>query len=795
MSEVAVPRPLDAAEVAQRVRLGQTNAVDLPTSRSIASIARANLLTLFNAVLLAAILVVLLLGHWQDVVFGGVMVVNAAIGIISEWRAKRTLDELAIVDAPRAKVRRAEGVSEVIVADVVVDDLVECALGDQIPVDGPLIEAQGLEVDESMLTGESRPVRKNIGDEVLAGTSVVAGNGVVHAVRVGADLWAQGIARQARTFSLATSEIQQGINRVLRVISLALIPVVALTVWSQYRLTHDAGPDAWKYALVLAVAAVVGMIPQGLVLLTSMNFAIGSASLARRNVLIQELPAVEVLARVDALCLDKTGTLTTGGISLGQILAVDKDILLDDIHRALVTVNADATNPTALSILEGLEETTPWKEEDAHVIPFSSARKWSAWRGEREGTWILGAPEIVLDGCAHEEHIMEEVTRISEEGRRVVALVQIPHLPAETFTQLDDGVPLPEGRRPAALVVLDEELRDDAPATLDWFREQGVAVRVISGDNPRTVAALATRLGLSGTDGGPVRSLDARTLPADMDSPEFVEAVHNTEVFGRVTPEQKRAMVRALQSQGRCVAMTGDGVNDALALKDADLGIAMGNAARATKAVAQVVLLDGRFSQLPEVVAQGRRIIANMERVSALFLSKTTYASIFVAVTAVLAWAFPFLPRHYTYIGSLTIGIPAFFIALGPNTRVYQPGFLKRTLHLAVPSGVAVALCALCAYWLVGVGSIEGQSAATLTMVAGGVWLLGVTARPLVLWRIGLLAAVTVSAVGGVLLPATRHFFALEWPTGGQWLIIAACSVCACLLVETAHRWRLRVAQ
>ncbi|WP_253953989.1 HAD-IC family P-type ATPase [Schaalia sp. 19OD2882] len=790
MAKIETARPLGSDEVAQRVRDGRTNSVELPSSRSLASIARANLLTLFNAILLVAMVVVLLFGHWQDVVFGGVMILNSAIGIVSEWRAKRTLDALAIVDAPRAHVRRAEGTLEMLVGEVVQDDLVELALGDQVCVDGALVEADGLEVDESMLTGESRPVRKDVGDEVLAGTSVVAGSGLVRADRVGADLWAQGIARQARTFSLATSEIQQGVDKVLRVISFALLPVVALTVWSQYRISADLGPDAWKHALVLAVAAVVGMIPQGLVLLTSMNFAIGSAALARRNVLVQELPAVEVLARVDALCLDKTGTLTTGGISVGQILP-SVGVPRADVESALATMNSSATNPTAEAVCTALEGVPVWSDTAATEVPFSSARKWAAWVSPEHGTWLFGAPEILLEAVEGADEVLEQVSAIADQGRRVVALVRAHVEGAAALDVLVEDGHLPAGRTPAALVVLDEELRPDASQTLDWFCEQGVAVRVISGDNSRTVGALATRLGLRNPDGGAARSVDARTLPQDLASPEFADAICSAEVFGRVSPEQKRAMVRALQSRGHCVAMTGDGVNDALALKDADLGIAMGNAARATKAVAQVVLLDGRFSQLPEVVARGRRIIANMERVSSLFLSKTTYASVFVLATALLAWPFPFLPRHYTYIGSLTIGIPAFFIALGPNTRRYLPGFLGRTLSLAVPAGIVMSVTALVVYWLVGVGTVEGQSAATLTMAAGGVWLLGVTARPLVPWRVALLVCVTGAAVLGVLIPLTRTFFALTWPSVHSWVVIAVAAVVVCTLIEAVHWWRL----
>lgn len=778
---------LTSPEVEQRIREGLTNVVDLPTSRSLASIARENILTLFNGILSVALIVVLVFGSWRDALFAGVMIINSLIGIISEYRAKRTLDSLAIVDAPKATVIRNGEEKEVLTHEVVKDDVLRLALGDSVPVDGPVLSSEGLEVDESMLTGESRPVRKNEDDNVLAGTSVVAGSAIIRAEKVGEELYAQGIARQARTFSLATSEIQQGVNTVLRWISWGIIPLVALTLWSQQRLSADLGLEGWQHALILAVAAAVGMIPQGLVLLTSMNFAIGAATLARRNVLVQELPAVEVLARVDALCLDKTGTLTTGGISLGEIRPLTPQHTEDQIRCALVTLAGEGANPTAQALLQGLEGVQAWNDPNPALVPFSSARKWSGWSGGDHGTWILGAPEIVLDNANGAEDALTQVNAIADEGRRVVALVYSAQpLPEDT---------LPENGHAVALVILDEELRGDAHDTLAWFRDQGVRVRVISGDNARTVGALARRLGLSAPDGTPARAVDARTLPEDMEGEAFQVAIREADVFGRVTPEQKRAMVRSLQADGHCVAMTGDGVNDALALKDADLGIAMGNAARATKAVAQVILLDGLFSVLPEVVARGRRIIANMERVSSLFFAKTTYALLLVVFTSIFAWQFPFLPRHYSYIGQLTIGIPAFFIALAPNTRIYRPGFLKRTLFLAIPVGAILAISALVTYSLIGRGTSAGSSAAVVTMSIGALWLLSVTARPLVPWRIALLVTAATAVIAGVAFPASQEFFELQWPTSEHWLIIGVCAIVECALIEAVNQWRRRAVQ
>ena len=773
-------RGLSAAEVAERVARGAVNRVKDRTSRSVASIVRENVLTLFNAIIVGASIIVLLFGDLRDGIFGGVMVINAVIGIVSELRAKRTLDSLAIVDAPQASVLRDGTLSVIPARDVVLDDVIELTLGDQVSVDGTVLASAGLEIDESLLTGESRPVKKKEGDQLLAGTSVVAGSGRMVATAVGERVYAQGLSEQARAFTRTVSEIQVSINRVLQVVSVMLLPVVALTFYSQNRIAGGSGGD-WREALVLSVASVIGMIPQGLVLLTSMNFAIGSATLARRGVLVQELPAVEVLARVDCLCLDKTGTLTTGGIRVREVDVVSGDT--EAVLRALASAASDRTNATAEAIWAhvGEDARSGASERIEWSVPFSSARKWSAWGTGRE-SWILGAPEFVIDeAVATNAVLLERVRAIAAGGSRVVALVRADE------AVVDDE--LPARRTVAALVVLEEDLREDAAETLDYFRSQGVHVRVISGDNPTTVGALAAQAGLTAPDGSPARLMDARDLPEDLTSESFTDAIESHDVFGRVTPEQKRAMVGALQARDHCVAMTGDGVNDALALKDADLGIAMGNGTQATKAVAQIVLVDSKFSVLPGVLSEGRRIIANMERVSSLFLAKTTYAAVLVIVTALVGWRYPFLPRQFSYIDSLTIGIPAFFLALWPNPRRYVPGFLRRTLSLAMPTGVFLAAAALTAFGIVdGPPQARESTAAILSLMLGAIWLLVITSRPLSLWKWVLLASVISATVGGVLLPPVHGFFSMVAPTGYESLVIACVGACAAVLIEIAQR-------
>ena len=810
---------LSAAEVAERVRAGRTNAYRVRTSRSAAAILRANVFTIFNAILATALVVVLAVGHWADALFGIVLILNTATGTIAEVRAKRALDRLAFLEAPTACAVRDGREVELDVADVVLDDVLRLRSGEQVPADAVVLTADGLEVDESILTGESDPVRPRAGDRVLSGTTVTAGTALVRTTAVGADAYANRLAREARRYSVVTSELQVGTNRVLRWISWVIVPVALLLLWSQMRGTAISAAGAptgqWRPALVAAVAGVVGMVPQGLVLLTSVNFATASLTLARRRVLVQELPAVEVLARVDTLCLDKTGTLTTGRIALTDVLADDGAGRLVDATAALrepllaLTGGADP-NATAKAVLEGLARQSAGTPADGDAPPgaeqvaprvhgaiaFSSRRKWSAAVLDEE-TWLMGAPEIVLTGADGGAELLAHVQDLSTGGVRVVALARAQ----QPCARDDDGeARLPGTRRAAGLVVLSEQVRPDAAQTLDYFRAQGVDVKIISGDNPTTVAAVAAKAGVAAPDGGAPVALDARSLPAEAADPvaldELAEAVEGAQVLGRVVPEQKRALVQALRSRGRTVAMTGDGVNDSLALKDADLGIAMGNGAPATKAVARMVLLSGEFSALPGVVAEGRRVMANTERIASLFLAKTIYASLIAVVVAVTAIGYPFLPRQLTIVSSLTIGIPAFVLALAPNSRRYRSGFLRRVLTLAVPAGVVAGIATLAArQWLAleRAGQAQVTTGATLVLVVSGLALLTLTARPLLGWRLGLVVLMAGAALLGVLVPAVREFFVLAWPTPAAWLVIAVTGGAAVAGIEAVYLVRRRL--
>ncbi|WP_072341610.1 cation-translocating P-type ATPase [Actinomyces urinae] len=764
---------VSAHDVARAKQLGKTNWVESTTSRPIKVIIRSNLFTLFNAILTTAVVVVLLVGNWRDAVFGIVMVTNAVIGIYSEIRAKYVLDSLAILESPRSWVIRDGARVQVSSAELILGDLVLLGSGDQVPTDGTVLESYGLRVDESMLTGESVPVRKREGDSVLSGTAVVAGEALFETSKVGEDSYANRLTKEAKQFKRVKSEIGQSINTILKWISWVILPVVLLLVASQLR--SDEG-TTWQHAVVLAVAGVVGMIPQGLVLLTSLNFALAGAGLAKRNVLIQELGAVEVLARVDRLCLDKTGTITTGEIAPQQVICLDESIE-EDAQSALAAMVAGGENQTAKATMAGLSGIEPAKLEQ--VVPFDSSRKWSAAVTD-SGSWYFGAPDIVANHAVNAAQTLDQVSTFTEQGARVVCLAH------STSDHIDEDKPsLPKQLRAVLIVVLAEQIRADAADTISYFLRQDVQIKVISGDSPSTVAAIANRVGVR--RGEPVKVLDARDLPQAEE--DFVEAVNEFDVFGRVTPETKRKMVKALQSRGHTVAMTGDGVNDVLALKDADLGIAMGSGAPATRAVAKLVLVDGKFSKLPRVVAEGRRIIANMERVSSLFLTKTAMSALLAVLVAIFAWRYPFLPRHLTIISSLTIGIPAFFLSLTPNYRRYRPGFLERTLHIAIPSGIVLAVTALVAQRFYAAQSLEvGSTVATLAVLMAALYLLSVMSRPIVAYRAVILFAMLSAGVAIVLIEPMRAFFALTWPTPTQWLGVLVLAAACSFLIELVFR-------
>ena len=764
---------LTTAQVAARVADGRTNVVPRAPSRTMVEILRANVLTRFNALMAALVGIVVACQAYQDALFGGVIVANSAIGIAQEIRAKRTLDRLSVLAAPVAHVVRNGVVQKLAVAEIVLDDIIELRPGAQVVADAMAVSVDGLEIDESLLTGEADPEVKAAGDELLSGSFVIGGSGRARVVRVGADNYAARLAEEARRFTLANSELRASIDQIVTWVSWALIPAGIGLVWSQLR-----GSDSIREALVAAVAGMVGMAPIGLELLTSVAFAVGVARLAKRRTLVQELPAVETLARVDVVCLDKTGTITEGSMAVDQVVGLDDSWGSSDIDLALAAIaySDPHPNPTQQALGDRYPEA-PLDWNRIGVVPFSSARKWSAAAFDGRGWFVFGAPEMVLPEASFAA-IATQVETAAATGLRVLLL-------AQTGDDLDeDG--LPDHIAPLALVMLMDKLRPDAADTLRFFAEQDVILKVISGDNPLTVSAVATRAGLAGAD----RAIDARSLSEDFE--DLADALEASTVFGRVTPHQKRAMVGALQSRGHIVAMTGDGVNDVLALKDSDCGIAMASGSEATRAVAQIVLLDSSFAGLPHVVAEGRRVINNLQRVASLFLTKTTYAVVFAFVTGIVGLPFLFKPRHLTLVSTLCIGVPSFFLALAPNTDRVRGNFLRRVARDSVPFGLITATATmsvfLTAHYGRGLSLVQQRTAALIVLSGCSLIVLLRNARPLAGWKLALVVASGLSVAAAFAIPAGRRFFEIRLPPPDMISLAGGAVAAAALLMGVAHR-------
>ncbi|BCL28871.1 HAD-IC family P-type ATPase [Streptomyces aurantiacus] len=743
---------LTTAEVAERVARGEINDVPVRSSRSAADIVRANVFTRFNAIIGVLWMIMMSVAPFQDTLFGYVILANTGIGILQELRAKKTLDSLAVIGEARPTVRRDGAATEIATAEIVLGDLIEIGPGDKIVVDGDCAEADGLEIDESLLTGEADPVVKQPGDPVMSGSFVVAGGGAFTATRVGREAYAAQLAEEASRFTLVHSELRTGISTILKYVTWMLVPAaVGLAITQLVSKDNDV-----KDSIARAVGGIVPMVPEGLVLLTSVAFAIGVIRLGRKDCLVQELPAIEGLARVDTVCLDKTGTLTEGGMDVTELRPLgDTDSSYDSyIRKVLGALGASDPRPNASlqAIIDAYPDGGAWRVESA--LPFSSARKYSGasfTEGDGSSTWLLGAPDVLLpDG----DPALAETEQLNEQGLRVLLL-------ARAVRDLDDPR-VQEGARPAALVVLDQRLRPDAADTLRYFDEQDVRAKVISGDNAVSVGAVAAKLGLPGASA----TVDARRLPAGRE--EMAEALDAGTVFGRVTPQQKRDMVGALQSRGHTVAMTGDGVNDVLALKDADIGVAMGSGSEATRAVAQIVLLNNSFATLPSVVAEGRRVIGNITRVATLFLVKTVYSVLLAVLVVCFQVEYPFLPRHLTLLSTLTIGVPAFFLALAPNKERARPHFVRRVMRYSIPGGVVAAVATFTTYLIArhhytGEGALDAEtSAATLTLFLVSMWVLAIIARPYTWWRVGLVAAMGLGFLLVLVVPWLQEFFALK---------------------------------
>ncbi len=762
---------LTPAEVAERVAQGRVNHVPSAPTRTVGEILRANVFTPVNAVIGVLFVAILIArgGPSADMAFAGVIVANSVIGTIQELRARAALDRLAVLQEPVAFVQRDGAELELDIEAVVQDDVLVLRTGSQVVVDGEVISGTGLTIDEALLTGEAEPVPKGVGDEVLSGSFVVSGSGFFRATRVGADSYAASLADEAKRFSLVDSELRSGVNTILKVLMWLIPPVAALLFWRLLAVSAT-----WEEALAGVVASAVAMVPDGLVLLTSLAFMAGVIKLSRQHALLRELASVELLARVDTLCLDKTGTITTGEITMVELEVLpvgapsntsDAEPPLDAqaVAECLGALAAASDDPNATLVAIGQQCPAPSGWTAIDLIPFSSARKWSAGVFDtEEGTRavFLGAPEYLAPDNAA---VAAAVDERASSGQRVVLVAAGAELCGEE---------LPEDLVPVGLVALEDQVRPDASEILGYFHAQGVRLKVISGDHPDTVAAVARRAGVPGVSVG----VDARSLP---EAPEELgEALEDIVVMGRVTPQQKQAMVTAQQARGHVVAMTGDGVNDVLALKDADMGIAMGAGSAATRAVAQLVLLDNRFSVLPVALAEGRRVINSVERAANLFVYGTVYSVLISLVIAAVGTDYPFLPRHLTLVRALSVGVPGFFLALAPDPRRARPGFLGRVVRFSIPAGAIAAVASLAVYltgrMAAGTTLIEARSAATITLLGVGLAILLRLTRSLPPWRWALVSAMVASVLGVMLIPPLSSLFELDLPPLSTWIAILA---------------------
>ena len=787
-------------QVQQRIDLGHVNELPPTSGRSVRDIIRANVFTRINGILAVLFAVVLYTGSIVNGAFGLLIIANSIVGIIQELRAKRTLDKLSIVGRAKPMViRDGEPAREIDRESVVLDDLIEVGPGDQIVVDGILRYASDVAVDESSLTGESDAVDKSVGDMVYSGSSVVVGSARYQATKVGKEAYAAKLAAEANKFTLTDSQLFRGINKILTYISWILIPVGALAIYTQLFVAGDDLNDA----LLAMVATLVPMVPEGLVLMTTIAFALGVVRLGRHRVLVNELPAIEGLARVDTVCVDKTGTLTENAMQLVEVDIVSGDgTTRDEVDSALINLCKldDRPNATARALLDGLADAGGVvKHEQTETRPFASANKWSALTYHGGVTWVFGAPDVLVDDSAVG---MQKARQLMEEGLRVLLL-------ARTSVGADD---LPGGAlrkseavelEPVALVVLGQKVRSDAAETVAYFYEEGVEVKVISGDNDRSVGAVARELKMEGAN----NPVDASELPASRDDgseaksaeirDEFSDIVESRQIFGRVTAENKRDMVHALQSRGHHVAMTGDGVNDVLALKAANLGVAMGDGAPATRSVAQLVLLDNRFAVMPMIVAEGRRVIGNIERVANLFLTKTIYSVVLALAVGLWGMDYPFEPIHVTITGWFTIGIPAFVLSLAPNWERARDGFVRRVLRLAIPAGITVGLLTFM-FWLWAnpgvdasdVARGEASTATLIVLIVSAFWVLVVVARPYTWWKVLLLAVSAGAYLFIFTVRSVASVLNLYWV--GQELLIPALIVGAigAAIIEALWWWR-----
>ena len=772
---------LSAAEAASRLR--KLGAPPETSSRSVSSIVAGNVFTLFNAIILFFGVLILSLGLLADAAFLGIAIVNSYIGIRQELKAKRTLDELAVLVAPHANVLRDGALVSLRAEEVVPGDVIRVGPGDQLVADGEAIESRGLALDESLLTGEADGVRKEPGDRVLSGSFGISGSGHYRVDAVREESYAGRLTGEAKAFRHPPSPLQQEVNRVIVACTYVMIPLAAILL-----LTFQMRSVDLVEAAQTATAGLVTLIPEGLVLLMSVTFAVAAGRLARKKTLVQQMSATESLAAVDTICVDKTGTLTDGNLRLLGVAVADG---ADEaaVHASLGRFAASAGDRNRT--LEVIGERFPAKAgRVSGEVPFSSEWKWS---GLRIGstTFVMGAPDLLERAGALDlpPGLRAKLDKETAAGRRVVAFGEsvepLPKLPSEGPPRL----------KALALVVLEETLRADAAETIEFMRNEEVDLKLISGDARATVTAVAYAVGVP-RDAGVVEGPELPQDPAAL-----AEVARTNTIFCRIAPEQKKALVAALRESGRYTAMIGDGVNDVPALKQARLAVAMGSGAQVTKGIADVVLLEDEFSRLPQAVAEGRRIARNIHRLGRLYLTKTVYAATLILLVAVPGFAFPFLPRHLTLAAMLTIGIPSFALALMPSDGPLYRGRLLRALSaFAVPAGLATALGSILSFFLIDTvfgGSLEsGRTAATTTLIVLGLSFILLLERgrgrehiAIQSYMLGMVVGLGGLFAGILALPPLRDFFEMELLSSAQWFLALLCAAAGLAIASVL--WRL----
>jgi cation-transporting ATPase E len=746
------------------------------SSRSVASILRENVLTLFNLILGSFALALLATGQFADLVFVVVIVANASIGIVQELWAKRQLDHLALLVAPRAQVLRDGRPIEVPVEDVVAGDAVQIQPGDQVVADGTVVESRALQVDESLLTGESEAVARTTGESLQSGSFCVAGSGTYLAEKVGADAYANELVGLAQGDRQPLSPLQKEINRLLQILLIIMVPVGGSFIGAL--LAHQVST---RQAVSEATAGIVSLIPEGLVLLTSVTFAVAAGRMARLGGLVQRLNAIESLAGVDVVCVDKTGTLTDGTLRLDDVEAVN-GAGPEEARRQLARYAASigARNPTADALHSGLDGTP---SPVAAEVPFSSRWKWSGLTFAHGGeTLVLGAPDVLLDGTGSPA-VAARASELARERKRVLLFARGAGPVAEP-----DGDSLP-GRpplEPLALAVLSERMRPEAADAVAFLHERGVEVKVVSGDGPDTVEAVARAAGID-TGGRAVAEAD---LPHD--GPELARAAAGVSAFARVTPDGKRRLVDALRRSGRRVAMIGDGVNDVPALKRSDVAVALASGSQMARGVADLVLSGpAAFGVIPAAIGEGRRILQNLQRVAKLFVAKSVFAATLILTVGVGGGTYPFLPRQLSLAAVFTVGIPAFALAMAPVAgQSLATGFLRDIWEFAVPAGVVTAAAVLLGHGLVhtslGRSLSESQTTSVTILVFVSLYLVlvlesgGMRRSPRRARMVPLLCAGVALAYLAILSwPAARHLFALAAPTALPMIVAVICTLFA----------------